>query len=203
MEKKFVPKILTLPKGTTLCHERSTLFPEGKLHPFFAYNWYSTTPFWSCTDDILGKPKNDEPVARYIYTVKEDVPNFLEWTDEDALQHLFKQMWSGYVLEEDETSNDYALAAFATQVLGYSGLLNFGNPESLEETLIMGGEGSRYLKFEKLLTFNHPQPHPGYAESTVVEHGYKGHITDFEGITFYTPEEVKKIRATIAGETSP
>ncbi|CAH6418341.1 Hypothetical protein POVN_LOCUS117 [uncultured virus] len=194
-DTNFVPQILTLPKGKIVIHERSTLFPEGRVHPYFVYNWYAGTPFWSGSETASGPPKNQDPVARYVYEVKEDVPNFIEWTveTETALAHMFKRMWPGYILESDDEVNDYAMAAFAIQVLGYSGLLQMKEGEV--EGLIMGGPGIDHLDFLKLYTFNHPQPHSGYTSaSTPVGAGFS---PSMEGISFYTPEDVAAIRAYI------
>lgn len=188
------PHIVTLPKDTLLCHERSTLFPECKLYPYFTYNWYSTKPFWSNADTIWSKPKNEEPIARYIYSVKEDVPNFIEWRieEETALAHLFQQMWPYYILEEEDEVNDYALAAFAIQVLGYSGLLSYDEKGNVN-SVIMGGTDR--LKFAKLLTFNHPQLYLG-SYTTGFPHREHSDMS-IRGITHYTPEDIAKIRAYI------
>ena len=156
-------KLTTLPAKTILVHERSTLFPKGHTYPFFAYNWYSTLPFWSCADSVESKgntARSKESIARYIYEVKEEIPNFILWENSFALARRFKEIWSGYV--DDSEINDYALAAFACQVLGYSGLLSF--KEDRVNVIISSHKTSK-LEFKKLLTFNDPEIHPGYAVS--------------------------------------
>src|SRR5207249_3601784 len=40
-------QLVTLPIDSILYHERHTQFPAGQVYPSFAYNWYSTRPFWT------------------------------------------------------------------------------------------------------------------------------------------------------------
>jgi hypothetical protein len=131
--QKIKLPLLYIPKGTILFHVRDSFFPNKTTHPGYLYNWFSSTPFWGGGDF-----KN---YVIYKYEVNNDITNLLFWTDKDIIDNdinffrklkikkettaeLYKRLYPDIKIDE---SNDYALAAFAIQILNLNGLVGVRN----------------------------------------------------------------------------
>jgi hypothetical protein len=192
-------QLVLLKKGTTLVHEREeTEFPVGHWYPHFLYNWYSGTPFWTCASsnqDSGNHPIIERPIARYIYTVKEDIELIL-WTDEDIAAELTR-LYPPYIRppQDEFDVNDYAMAAFGCQVLGYNGFISI-NKDGKIDNCILAGDGSKWLRLTTFMRFGDPQPHPEYKDTTKPD--AKGHWDpNIAGIVYYDEKQVATLRAEL------
>lgn len=177
-------KLVTLPAGTVLLHQREELFPAGKLYPHFIYNWYSSTPFWG------------SGYATYRYTTTRSITNLIMWEIEnvESLRQLFTQMWPGYISTPGEI-NDYSLAAFAVQILGLNGMVGFDRSGGVE-SLILGGSGENWMRLDSITAPPGTPVHPGYKSSTI-PWGGGAPTSSMRGIVSYSPEQIVSIREWI------
>jgi hypothetical protein len=196
-------KLVTIPRGTILFHERTSQFPTagGRKYPHFAYNWYSSMPFWT----RLIKISKYAPMVQYTYQVKHDIPKILwleDWDDLDFIQKYFKFLYPEYPLMTGSTM-DYGVAAFVCQVLKLNGVIIHRTQgeatfeeevknEFTHDVIVLCGAGEDYLELKNTELFNEPEIHPGY--TSISE---PSGASSTSGKVFYTPEEAQKIRSTI------
>jgi hypothetical protein len=175
----------TLWAGTTLTHQRmETRFPvSAGSRPTFLYNWFTTDrtrPFWNGNSDL---------VATYRYRTVGDIHTLIDTSriGEEALRLLFTEMWPAYVSRADEC-NDYALAAFATQVLGFAGIY-----DSRTGSVIL--DNHIYLEWISTYCPHHMPCHPGYVSSTMPD-GYGAPPSSMIGCVAYSQHDTALIHTT-------
>ena len=174
-------KDLTVPEGTILHHVRSTQFPAGGTHPSYTYNWYSTKPF--CSDK-----------AHYTYKVRKTITKIFDWSLDYETQAAELQQYEPRIVVEEDT-DDYSIAAFAIQVLGFEGMMNRG--EDTTYVVLSAEAGQTYLELIKVELCDNPPVHPGYT-SLVPEGDY--YVPSFKSPYHYTPEEIAALRQKVPAD---
>ena len=175
-------KDLTIPEGTILHHTRASQFPAGGTHPTYPYAWYCSKPFTTCRPSCQ---------AIYTYKVRKTIAKVFDWNlDYEQQAKDLQQYEPRIVVEED--NDDYSIAAFVIQVLGFEGMMDRG--EGGMCVVLSAEAGQTYLELIKVELCGSPSVHPGY--TSLVPEG-DGYMSTFKSPYHYTPEEIAALRKKI------
>ncbi len=168
----------------SLLHERETFFPPGHAFPYFAYNWFTdeTNPFWNSG-------------AHYKYSIIKSIPNILVWDKNQNLGQQFKEMYNSFTLVKPEDGLDYAVAAFAIQVLEYNGVIVY-NESQETEFIILSPKINKHLSLISLTSDIGTCQHIGYIDSKT-PYGQGMPPENVLGKWFFTDKEIHQIQKQI------